>query len=115
MARELDIGKLRQRITFLTPPIDKDDYGELIINWPDFKTVWASKEPIIGRELFTALTTDAKVEVKFRCRYVPGISNDMRIRHRADVYEIISAIDVESVHKELLCYCKLARDDRVNV
>lgn len=100
----------RHKIDFLQRAVGQDDYGEPIDTWTSFKAgVWASKEPILGNEYLTSLTTDTKVEVKFNCRYIAGITNDMRIQHGAEVYEILSAINVKSLNRELLCYCKLVR------
>jgi SPP1 family predicted phage head-tail adaptor len=99
----------REKIDFLARSDSQDDYGEPNGTWETFKTVWASKEPILGNEYLTALTTDTKVEVKFNCRYVEGVTNEMRIQHGAEVYEILSAINVKSLNRELLCYCKLVK------
>lgn len=99
-------GKYRNKITFLKKRPGQDDYGEPADVWETFKTAWASKDPLLGNEFFSALSADAKVEVKFNSRYVVGITNDMRIQYGTEVYEILSAIDVKSLHKELLCYCR---------
>lgn len=109
MARIFNPGNYRHKIQFLKHATGYDDYGEPIDSWEVFKSAWASKEPILGNEYFAALTTDTKVEVKFNCRYIPGITNEMRIKHCNEIYEILSAIDVKSMHKELLCYCKLVK------
>jgi SPP1 family predicted phage head-tail adaptor len=87
----------------------QDDYGEPLDDWEVHKTVWASKNPILGNEFYTALTTDSKVELKFNMRYVPDITDLMRIRHGNEDYEILSCIDVNSLHIETLCYCKLVK------
>jgi SPP1 family predicted phage head-tail adaptor len=100
-------GKYRHRITFLRHLTGQDEYGELLDTWEPYKTVHASKEPILGNEYFAALTAGTKVEVKFNCRYISGVTNEMRIRHGEETYEILSAIDVKSLHRELLCYCRL--------
>lgn len=98
----------RHKIDFLQRSNGYDDYGEPIDTWTNFKTgIWASKEPLLGNEYFNALTTDTKVEVKFNMRYVEGITNEMRIQHGEEVYEILSAINVKGLNRELLCYCKL--------
>ena len=100
----------RHKIDFLQRTNGYDDYGEPIDTWTDFKTgIWASKEPLLGNEFFSALTIDSKVEVKFNMRYIPNITNDMRIRHGEEVYEILSAINVKGLNRELLCYCRLVR------
>ncbi|MDF2608926.1 MAG: phage head-tail adaptor [Lachnospiraceae bacterium] len=102
-------GKYRYKIEFLVHSSGQDDYGEPIDEWNVLKTAWASKNPILGNEFYTALTTDSKVEIKFNSRYISGITNEMRIKHGTEVYEILSAIDVNSLHQELLCYCKLVK------
>lgn len=109
MARIFNPGDFRHKIDFLQRIAGQDDYGEPIDDWVVFKSAWASKEPILGNEYFAALTTDTKVEVKFNCRYIPGITNEMRIKHGNEIYEILSAIDVKSLHRELLCYCRLVK------
>ena len=100
-------GKLSKKITFLSPPAGFDDYGSPKTKWSTHKAnVWASIEPILGNEYFSALTTDTKVEVKINTRYLAGVTNKMRIQYGTEIYEILSAIDVKLAHKELLCYCK---------
>ena len=98
----------RHKITFLKNEGGKDAYGEVIDDWqPVFEyDIWAAKDPLLGNEYFAAFTIDSKVEIKFNCRYVPGITNDMRIQHNGKIYEILSAINVKGLNRELLCYCK---------
>lgn len=109
MERLFNPGNYRHKIQFLKHTPGRDKYGEQYDTWEVFKTAWSSKDPILGNEYFTALTTGSKVEVKFNCRYMSGITNDMRIQHDNEVYEILSAIDVKSLHRELLCYCRLVK------
>lgn len=101
----------RHKIDFLYRTTGQDDYGEPVDAWETFKSdIWASKDPLIGNEFFTAFTTDSKVEVKFNMRFVNGVTNDMRIKHGDDeVYEILSAVNVKGLGRELLCYCRLVR------
>lgn len=105
------VGKTyRHKISFLSRVKSRDEYGEPIDTWEIFKTVWASKEPLLGNEFFTAFTTDSKVEVKFNMRYIDGITNEMRIQHGAEIFEIIGPpINVKSLNRELLCYCRLVK------
>lgn len=100
----------RHKIDFLQRSTGQDDYGEPVDTWEVYESgIWAAKDPILGNEYFVSLTTDTKVEVKFNMRYVDGITNDMRIQHGQEVYEILSAINVKSLNRELLCYCKLVK------
>ncbi len=98
-------GELRNRITIQK----KEDE-----TWNDFVTVWASKDPILGKEYFAAEQAQSEVEFKFRCRYIAGVANDereyeMRIVHGEKKYKILSAINVKSLNWELLMYCKKVR------
>lgn len=100
----------RHRIDFLKLVKKRNGYGEYVSEWEPVKEgIWASMDPLLGNEYFTALTTDTKVEVKFNMRYVDGITNDMRIRHGNDIYEILSAVNVKGLNRELLCYCRLVK------
>ena len=98
----------RNKIDFLQQVTGRDDYGEPIDTWIVFKDgVWSSKDPLLGNEYFSALTNDTKVQVKFNTRYIDGVTNEMRIRHGAETYTILSVVNVKSLNRELLCYCKL--------
>lgn len=102
-------GKYRHKIAFLKRTAAQNDYGEPSGEWEAFKQVWASKDPLLGNEFFSALSAESKVEVKFNSRYIPGVTNDMRIQHGGEVYEILSAVNVKALNRELLCYCKLVK------
>jgi SPP1 family predicted phage head-tail adaptor len=100
----------RNKIDFLKRVPGRDDYGDPVDSWEIFAGgIWSSKDPILGNEFFAGLTTDSKVDVKFNTRYIPGVENIMRIQHDNEVYEILSAINVKSLNRELLCYCKLVK------
>lgn len=100
----------RHKIDFLHLEGKRDEYGEYEENWKVFKgNIWASMDPLLGNEYFNALTLDTKVEVKFNMRYVEGIKNEMRIRDGNDIYEILSAVNVKGLNRELLCYCRLVK------
>ncbi len=101
----------RHKIDFLQRSNGYDDYGEPMDTWTNFKTgIWASYDPLLGNEFFTAQTTDNKVEAKFNMRYVEGITSEMRLRFNGKDHEIIGEpINVKGLNRELLCYCKLVK------
>lgn len=100
----------RHKIDLLYKAKGRDEYGEPIEDWKVFTSgIWASKDPLLGNEFFTALTADSKVEVKFNMRYLDGVTNEMRIRHGEEIYEILSAVNVKGLNRELLCYCRLVK------
>lgn len=110
MAKDFNPGEFRHKIDFLKRDAEQDGYGDPVDTWKIFKPARASKEPLLGNEFFASQTTDNKIEVKFKTRYIKGITSEMRIRHGDEVYEIIGPpIDVKSMHKELICYCRLVK------
>lgn len=100
--------EMNKRITIKSPPTNKNAFGEIVGPWVDVITVWSAMDPLLGNEYFNALAIQSEVEVKFRIRYRPGITNEMRVQHGTTVYEILSAINVKSMNRELLIYCKVA-------
>lgn len=98
----------RNKIDIMQKSADRDDYGSPTDVWTAYKSgVWSSKSPLLGNEYFTAMTNDTKVTVKFNMRYVAGVTDKMRIVHGTETYEILSLVNVQSLNRELLCYCKL--------
>ena len=100
---------MRTKITILALQPGYDPEGEPIDEWKPvdgLANIWASKEPLLGNEFFAAEQTQSKVEVKFRTRYVSGVTNEMRVQDDEGIYEILSAINVKNLNRELLMYCK---------
>lgn len=106
-----NIGEYNKKIKFLKLEKVKNEYREYEENWTVYKTIWAKRTPLLGNQLFTAMTTDTKIEVKFNSRYTSGIDSNMRIQCGSDIYEILSVIDVDDKQVELLCYCRLVKQD----
>lgn len=107
-------GEFNRRITFLKLRPDangnpeRDGYGEPTGNYDEFKKSWAKKFDLTGTDFYAAQTSDTKIEVKFNCCYVSGVTKDMRIQHGTEIYEIIGTpIDVDYAHRELMIYCKV--------
>lgn len=101
--------RIKIDILKLTP--GQNSYGEDTDEWLPItdKKIWASKDPILGNEYFTAMATQTKVDVKFRCHFMKGVLDEMKVRDDEGTYEILSAINVKSLNRELLMYCKKVR------
>lgn len=100
---------MRTKMTILALQTGYDPEGEPINDWRPVEGLiglWASKEPILGNEFFAAEQTQSKVEVKFRTYFVPGVANEMRVQDSEGTYDILSAVNVKSLNRELLMYCK---------
>lgn len=104
-------GKFNIRITFIKRVTGRDEYGEPYDDWTPFKSAWASKFDLMGTDFYASQTTDTKVETKINCRYLKGITKDMRIQCGTEVYEIAGVpIDVDNKHRELLIYGRLVSE-----
>ena len=105
MMAKIKIGDLRHRITFEGPVKTKDEYLSEIIVWQDVVTVWASVEPLTGREYFYAHQIKNEVSHRVRVRYRTDIDVSMRINHLGRYFKIESMIDKEEKHEflEILC------------
>lgn len=102
---KLKIGDLRHRITFQVPSTTENEIGEEIPVYNDFKTVWASIEPLSGKEYLEANKESNEITHRIRIRYTQGITNDMRIVYKNRVFDIQSIINVNERNKELQIMC----------
>ena len=101
-------GSLRHRIVIQqlvagSPP--QTSSGEPNDVWTDLVTVWASIEPLNGRELFAAQEHDSEVTVRIRIRYRSGITHLMRISHDGKYYDIRAVIDPQLLGEQLQLLC----------
>lgn len=96
---------LRNKITIQQQTNSQDSSGQLIPMWSNFVTVWASVEPISGREFFAADRLNSQITTRIRIRYLSGIIPAMRCVFGTHIYEIQSVIDIEVRHKEIELMC----------
>jgi SPP1 family predicted phage head-tail adaptor len=99
-------GLLDRRITIQSATITQNAIGEAISTWSNFATVWASVEPISGREFWAMQQVHAEVTVRIRIRYLAGVLPKMRITGSGSkVFNIEAIINPaeRNGHLELLC------------
>jgi len=101
----MKIGDLRHRITFQKPIETEDEYLSKTTVWQDVVTVWASVEPLTGREYFYAHQIKNEVSHRVRIRYRTDVNEKMRIKHLERYFKIESMIDMRERHEflEILC------------
>lgn len=99
-------GELNKRITIQKPDNAQDSFGQLVENWKDVATVWASISPLVGREFFAAETVNSEVTHKVKIRYRQGITPDMRVKFRDRYFSIQSVINFKEQSIELQLMCK---------
>jgi len=102
----MKIGDMRHRITFQQPIKTPDGHKGHTVSWQDVVTVWASVEPLSGREYFYSHQIKAEITHRARIRYREGITVKMRIKHGDRVLEIESILDKKERHEELEILCR---------
>jgi len=105
-------GTLRNRITIQRYTLGSPQQtatGAPDGSWTTYATVWASIDPVLGREYFAAEQVQSKVDTKIRCRYQSGVcdavTTAMRVSHGAVVYNIEAPINVGNRNEEWLLMC----------
>jgi SPP1 family predicted phage head-tail adaptor len=101
-------GPLDQRITFDAPVPTQAANGEELIAWTPVLAVWASVGPIVGRERLLGDQVLADMDTRVRVRWsseVAAITPKHRIRHRGQVLNIVSIVNVDSAMlvAEIMC------------
>lgn len=102
----MDIGRLKHRITFQELSQSKNEYGELVEEWLDIKTVWAEIKPVSGNQFFAAKQINSEIShnVYIRCR--TDLKPSMRIKFKERVFEILYLMNVNEDNWLMQIYCK---------
>ena len=105
-------GRLRHRVTIQEKSVSQNSFGEEVITWTDVKTVWASIEPLRGREYIELRQAQADVTTRIRMRHWPGnsqasgITPSMRLAHGSRVFEIVAPVKnvaERDIQDEVMC------------
>jgi SPP1 family predicted phage head-tail adaptor len=94
-------GKLRHQIAIMQAVETRSATGQPVVTWATFATVFASVEPLRGREFFASKQIQAQVDVRIRIRYLEGVVPKMRVIFGTKTYLIDSVIDPEERHIEM--------------
>jgi SPP1 family predicted phage head-tail adaptor len=104
------IGRLDKKITIqklVAGSPQQTGSGAPDVAWADLISVWASIEPVKGRELFAGQAFESEVTVRFRIRYRSDVTAGMRIVCDGKYYNITAVPpDTRHVRKaglELMC------------
>lgn len=101
-------GLLRHVITIEQVTETQDDSGSVVETWATFKKVHSTYEPQSGTESFKEDQQQAFETVKFRIRYLAGITPKMRVSFDGRLFDILSAIDLHGMKKETHLMCREA-------
>lgn len=79
-----------QRITVQQRASTVDAHGQGVETWSDVDTVWASAQPLRGREFFAAGAMQSEASVRFRIRYRADITGAMRVLWRGVAHALVA-------------------------
>ena len=110
----LAAGDLRERVTLQQRAETLDSIGENTGAWSDLVTVWASAEPLSGREYFAQGQQQQTIDVRFRIRYRSDVTGLLRVVWRGEPHDIVGPpINVDGRREYLeLMTVKGKRDGR---
>ena len=100
-------GKLKDRVEFVVLSGSDDGQGGLEnVAWTIVKTRWCEFKQIRSTEIEKYGQVENPVVATVRTRYTTGIDEEMRIRYKGIIYEIVSIINVNNDNEELLIEVK---------
>lgn len=88
-------GNLDRRIVIQQPSATRDASGQLTPTWTTFATVWAQLTQGAATEDFKDPARQAERSVKFRIRYLAGVTTVMRVVWDGQVYAINDVAEPE--------------------
>lgn len=111
MANNVDVGKMRHRITFRKKSTVYDALGQDTVEWADYKTVWATVTPYKASDATVMSKSEESVSHRIYTRYHDWIEPDMLISYHGRVFEIVGPpIDMEEAHVIMEIQCREVKD-----
>lgn len=99
-------GRLRHRVDIEEFAQNKStDTGAVTEAWATVATVWASVEPLKGREFIEASQVQSNLSHRVRMRYRPGVTTSHRLVHNGRALNIVSVANLEERNIELEIMC----------
>ena len=106
----MHIGKLRHRLDIQNCATSsgetQDTFGEPIRTWTTSETVWASVEPLTGRERFQAQQVQPEVTHKVKMRYNTSVNAKSRLLYGSRVLQVEAVMNPEERNAEFEILCK---------
>lgn len=99
-------GRLNKRIEIQAPVQSRGSGGGVTTEYVPFALVWASVEPFVGREYHAAGQAQSEATIRFRLRWLDGVTTAMRIRLGEGLYDIVSVINVFERNREMQLMAK---------
>jgi SPP1 family predicted phage head-tail adaptor len=98
----MNAGSLRYRLTIQAIDKTPTTAGETADVWSDIATVWASIDPLDGRELWIAKQQQATETHKITMRYRDDITAEMRGVCNGTTYHFTSVVAKRTMHLTIM-------------
>jgi len=89
----IDAGKLRERVTVQIASGATNSLGEQVLTWSNSSAVWASVDGVTARESLGLGQQEIAVTHRVRLRYLPGLTQNMRLSWRNRTLDIVSLLE----------------------
>jgi SPP1 family predicted phage head-tail adaptor len=89
----IDAGKLRERVTVQIASGATNAFGETVLSWANSTAAWANVEGVSARESLGMGQQEIGVTHRVRMRYLPGLTQNMRLAWRGRTLDIVSLLE----------------------
>ncbi len=98
-------GLLRHGVTIKKPTRATGSDGKVTTSWIEFDQVWASVEPLTGKEFLESQQMKNMVTHRIRIRHLPGVVPTYRVEFDSRVFNIeyVLNADERNIEMELMC------------
>ena len=102
----MNSAKLRHQITIQSPPTALDAMNQPTGSYTTVATMWASIDPISGREYFAMQAVQSEVTHKITIRYCSLVKPNMQVLFGTRVFQIVSVLNLEerNIEMQIMCY-----------
>ena len=101
----MNIGKLRHRVKLQGLTENQDGYGQAVKSYTTYATVWASIEPLSGREIEHAKQITAETNYRITIRYNGNVKATDRVAFGDRTFEITAVVNPEERNEYLVLMC----------
>lgn len=102
-------GLLTRRLLLEEPVVSQNETGEEIATWAPLGEVWATIEPIRGREALVAGANLSIMDTKIVLRWSPtvdAITTKWRASYRDTIYNIVSIAHIRIGRRQIELLCR---------
>jgi len=98
-------GLLRHRITVQQKSVSRTSSGAESVSWAEYDELWASVEPLSGRELELAKQIHDEISVRIWIRYRSGVVPEMRVLFGSRTFDVLSVLNTaeRDIKMQLMC------------